>query len=151
MAPWIRENVMDNEFFNDIKMLKEKGCIIKILFGYRGHKKEDNSITNAEELLAELKRNNALGYATQEEVVRIANEMYNIIGQENFIYAPPTHAKVVIIDDGYMCIGSHNWLSNAGKTDERERAKEATRLTTNKYTINYAKEQLFGIENQNKN
>lgn len=151
MAPWIRENVMDNEFFNDIKMLKEKGCIIKILFGYRGHKKEDNSIINAEELLAELKRNNALGYATQEEIVRIANEMYNIIGQENFIYAPPTHAKVVIIDDIYMCIGSHNWLSNAGKTCERERAKEATRLTTNKYTINYAKEQLFGIENQNKN
>ena len=146
MSPWIRENVMNDEFFNDIKMLKENGGIIKILFGYKGHKKEEKNITNAEELLMELKRNNALGYATQEEVVKIANEMYNIIGKENFIYAPPTHAKVIIIDDKYMCIGSHNWLSNAGKTDERERAKEATRLTTSKYTIDYVKEKLFGIE-----
>ncbi len=143
MAPWIRENVINDEFLNNIKKLKEKNCIIRIVFGY---KNGNSNINNAHELAIELKRTNSLGFASQEEAERIIEQMYEIIGKENFIYAPPTHAKIIIIDNKYMGIGSHNWLSNSGKTNEKQRAKEATRLTTNQYAIEYAKEQFFGIK-----
>ena len=73
----------------------------------------------------------------------IANKMYENIGKESFIYAPPTHAKILIIDNKYMCIGSHNWLSNAGKTNEAERKKEVSRLTTSPKAIEYVKEKIF--------
>lgn len=140
MAPWIRENVLNEEFLKDIRKLKEKNCTIKIIFGYKNGNK---NISNAKELAMELKRTHSLGYSSQEEVEKIAEEMYQIIGKENFVYNPPTHAKVLIIDDKYMCIGSHNWLSNAGKTNDKERAKEGTRVTTSKYAIDYAKEEFF--------
>lgn len=140
MSPWIKDNVMNEEFFNDIRNLKDSNCTVKILFGY---KKGNKNISNEKELAMELKRTNSLGFATQEVIEKIAKEMYQIIGKDNFVYNPPTHAKVLIIDDKYMCIGSHNWLSNAGKTNEQERAKEGTRITTSKSAIEYAKNNFF--------
>lgn len=140
MSPFIRTNVINNEFLEDIRKLKEKDCKIKIIFGY---KKGNKNVSNEKELARELKITNSLGFATQEEVEKIAKEMYKIIGRENFIYAPPTHAKILIIDNKYMCIGSHNWLSNAGKQNDSERQKEATRITTSEYAMDYAKEEFF--------
>ena len=140
MSPWIRKNVIDEEFIENIKKLKEKKCKIKIVFGY---KKGNKKISSAKELGEELKKTNSLGYSTKEEIEEIAEEMYKIIGKENFVYNPPTHAKILIIDDRYMCIGSHNWLSNAGKTEEQNRAKEGTKITTSKNAIYYAKEKFF--------
>ena len=63
------------------------------------------------------------------------------------VYAPPIHAKILIIDNKYMCIGSHNWLSNAGKTNEKQRAIEGTKITTNKESIDYVKEEYFKLSN----
>lgn len=140
MSPWIKDNVMNEEFFKDIRNLKDNNCIVKILFGY---KKGNKDIFNEKELAMELKRTNSLGFATQEVVESIARRMYQIIGKDNFVYNPPIHAKVLIIDDKYMCIGSHNWLSNAGKTSEQQRAKESTRITTSKSAIEYAKNSFF--------
>lgn len=140
MSPWIKDNVMNEEFLKDVRKLKEKNCIVKIVFGY---KKGNKNISGEKELAMELKRTDSLGYATEEVVGKIAKEMYQIIGKENFIYNPPTHAKVLIIDDKYMCIGSHNWLSNAGKTNEQERPKEGTKITTSKSAIEYVKKEFF--------
>lgn len=140
MTPWIRENVMNEEFIEEIKKLKENNCTIKIGFGYKNGNK---NITSAKDLALELERVKSLGYAKKEEVEKIIEKMYNIIGKENFVYVPPTHAKVLIIDNKYMCIGSHNWLSNSGKTKEKYRALETTIITTSIYSIEYAKEVFF--------
>lgn len=140
VSPWIGRNVINEEFFNHIGELKQKDGGIKVVFGYRNGNKNTST---ASELANELERTHSLGYATQEEVEKIIEEMYEKIGKENLIYDPPTHAKILIIDHEYMTIGSHNWLSNAGKTNEQGRAKEATIITTSKYTIDYVIEEFF--------
>ena len=140
MSPWLRKNVIDEEFLNDIKKLKENNCIIKIVYGF---KKIDANTSNVEELVTNLENSKALGYASKEEVIEILEKMYKIIGKENFIYNGPTHAKIFIIDGKYMFIGSHNWLSNAGRTKESGRALEGSIITTNKSSINYTREQFF--------
>ena len=140
MSPWYASNVINEEFLENIKRLKENDCKIKILFGY---KKGNKDVASAKELASELKRTYSLGFITEEEAREIADKMYEIIGRENFVYAPPTHAKALIIDDKYMCIGSHNWLSNAGRTNEKYKAKETSVITTSKASILYVKEELF--------
>ena len=50
---------------------------------------------------------------------------------------------MLIVDDEYMFMGSHNWLSNAGKTEEKKRAIEGTIITTSSDSISYTKEELF--------
>ena len=140
MSPWIRDNVMDEKFINEIKRLKENNCKIKIIFGYKNGNKNVNS---PEEIVNELVRTKSLGFAKEETVRKIANELYNLLGKENFVYAPPTHAKIVIVDEKYMFMGSHNWLSNAGKMEEKNRAKEGTIITTSKEAISYTKEKFF--------
>ena len=140
VSPWIGRNVINDEFFNRIGELKQKNGGIKVVFGYRNGNKNTST---ASELANELERTHSLGYARPEEVEKMIEEMYEKIGKENFIYDPPTHAKILIIDREYMMIGSHNWLSNAGKTNEQGRAKEATIITTSKYTIDYIIEDFF--------
>lgn len=140
MSPWIRDNVIDEKFINEIKRLKENNCKIKIIFGYKNGNKNVNS---PDEIVNELVRTNSLGFAKEATVRKIANELYNLLGKENFVYAPPTHAKIVIVDEKYMFMGSHNWLSNAGKMEEKNRAKEGTIITTSKEAISYTKEKFF--------
>lgn len=140
MSPWIRENVINEEFLCEIKRLKEGKCKVKIVFGY---KNGNRNVNGPDEIVNELIRTKSLGFAQEESVRKIANELYHLLGKENFIYAPPTHAKVVIVDEKYMFMGSHNWLSNAGKTDENNRALEGTRITTSKDAIGYTKEKFF--------
>ena len=140
MSPWYKENVINDSFIESIKKLQTKGGTIRINFGYN---KGNKNVTNAKELADELSKTRSLGFTSKEMAEEIANKMYENIGKENFVYAPPTHAKIVIIDNQYMCIGSHNWLSNAGKTNESERKKEVSRLTTSKKAIEYVKEKIF--------
>ena len=143
MSPWLMDNVINEDFLKEIQRLKENKCIVKIVFGY---KKGQTQISNAEELVDELEKTNSLGYATKKSILYIAQKLYKILGKENFIYAPPIHAKIVIVDNKYMFIGSHNWLSNAGKTEERLRAIEGTKITTSKESITYVKENIFNCK-----
>ena len=119
MSPWLRKNVINEELMNEIKRLK------------------------ANEIANELMKRDSLGYAKPEEVKEIVSELYNLLGKENFVYYPPLHAKIIIVDDEYMFMGSHNWLSNAGKTEEKKRAIEGTIITTSSDSISYTKEELF--------
>lgn len=140
MSPWIRENVINEEFISELKRLKENNCKIKIVFGYKSGNK---NINGPDEIVNELVRTKSLGFEKEESVRKIAIELYNLLGKENFVYSPPTHAKVVIVDEKYMFMGSHNWLSNAGKMVEKNRAKEGTVITTSRDAIIYTKEEFF--------
>ena len=134
------ENVINEEFINEIKKLKENNCKVKIVFGYKSGNRNVNS---PDEIVNELVRTRSLGFAKEESVRKIVGELYNLLGKENFVYAPPTHAKTIIVDEKYMFMGSHNWLSNAGKMIEKDRAKEGTIITTSKDAIAYTKEEFF--------
>ena len=140
MSPWIMENVINEEFISEVKRLKENNCKIKIMFGY---KSGNIDVNGPDEILQELVRTKSLGFAKEASARKIINELYYLLGKENFIYAPPTHAKVVIVDEKYLFMGSHNWLSNAGKMSEKVRAKEGTVITTSKDAISYTKEKFF--------
>ena len=140
MSPWLRKNVINEEFMNEIKRLKANGCHVKIIFGYKNGNK---NVNGPDEIANELMKRDSLGYAKPEEVKEIVSELYNLLGKENFVYYPPLHAKIIIVDDEYMFMGSHNWLSNAGKTEEKKRAIEGTIITTSSDSISYTKEELF--------
>ena len=127
-------------FMNEIKRLKANGCHVKIIFGYKNGNK---NVNGPDEIANELMKRDSLGYAKPEEVKEIVSELYNLLGKENFVYYPPLHAKIIIVDDEYMFMGSHNWLSNAGKTEEKKRAIEGTIITTSSDSISYTKEELF--------
>ena len=135
-----RKNVINEEFMNEIKRLKANGCHVKIIFGYKNGNK---NVNGPDEIANELMKRDSLGYAKPEEVKEIVSELYNLLGKENFVYYPPLHAKIIIVDDEYMFMGSHNWLSNAGKTEEKKRAIEGTIITTSSDSISYTKEELF--------
>lgn len=140
MSPWLRKNVINEEFMNEIKRLKANGCHVKIIFGYKNGNK---NVNGPDEIANELMKRDSLGYAKPEEVKEIVSELYNLLGKENFVYYPPLHAKIIIVDDEYMFMGSHNWLSNAGKTEEKKRTIEGTIITTSSDSISYTKEELF--------
>lgn len=140
MAPWIRENVINKEFLDEIKRLKVNKCKVKIIFGY---KRGNRNVNTPDEIVKELVKTKSLGFAKEESVRKITNELYNLLGKENFVYAPPTHAKAIIVDEKYMFMGSHNWLSNTGKMEEKDRAREGTVITTSRDAISYTKEELF--------
>ena len=129
-----------NQISNEIKRLKANGCHVKIIFGYKNGNK---NVNGPDEIANELMKRDSMGYAKPEEVKEIVSELYNLLGKENFVYYPPLHAKIIIVDDEYMFMGSHNWLSNAGKTEEKKRAIEGTIITTSSDSISYTKEELF--------
>ena len=132
--------VTKQSFYEGIKRLKANGCHVKIIFGYKNGNK---NVNGPDEIANELMKRDSLGYAKPEEVKEIVSELYNLLGKENFVYYPPLHAKIIIVDDEYMFMGSHNWLSNAGKTEEKKRAIEGTIITTSSDSISYTKEELF--------
>ena len=98
MSPWLRKNVINEEFMNEIKRLKANGCHVKIIFGYKNGNK---NVNGPDEIANELMKRDSLGYAKPEEVKEIVSELYNLLGKENFVYYPPLHAKIII---GYLML-----------------------------------------------
>ena len=55
MSPWLRKNVINEEFMNEIKRLKANGCHVKIIFGYKnGNKNVNGPDEIANELMKKL-------------------------------------------------------------------------------------------------
>ncbi|WP_390905309.1 phospholipase D-like domain-containing protein [Paenibacillus melissococcoides] len=48
---------------------------------------------------------------------------------------PPLHSKVLLIDNKILFIGSHNWLSNQGKSTR----EEISYLITDRQAIAYVR------------
>jgi phosphatidylserine/phosphatidylglycerophosphate/cardiolipin synthase-like enzyme len=71
-------------------------------------------------------------------------ELRIILGS-GLVYKPPLHTKALIIDDEFMIIGSHNWMSNTGQgTDSKD---EISCIITDKDMIDYVKGRYFSINN----
>lgn len=102
------------------------GIFVQIMFGYRAVK---CSLEDIEELV------NRDSYWRKEEAVIAIRSLSEILG-ENLKYVPPSHIKLLLVDDSYLLIGSLNWLYNSGRSAQ----KEISCLITNPETIQYVKE-----------
>ena len=54
-------------------------------------------------------------------------------------YDPPSHVKLLLVDEQYLFIGSLNWLYNSGESEQRE----ISCLITNPDTIAYVREKYL--------
>lgn len=102
ISPWIRDSVLNQGRLDKIKCLVERGVEVFIGYGLGdddkpGRDKGDDAIK-------------FLGQLAQ----RHSNLRFHELGD--------THAKILLVDDSYVVIGSFNWLSFEGsaKRDFRE-------------------------------
>lgn len=125
MSPWIGHNVVTDKMLETIQNRLKQGIKIHIIFGYKAKK---CSLDDIEELVRQ-----DIPWR-HEDTVKVIRSLLEILG-ENLEYLPPSHVKLLLIDDKYLFIGSLNWLFNSGKTNQ----KEISCLITNEYTIEYVK------------
>lgn len=129
ISPWIGGNVVTQEMLDTMEKKQESGISIYITFGYRSKK---DSLFNIDELV---QNDVPWGQKDSAEKIRL---LLALLG-DKLKYAPPSHVKLLLVDDKYLFIGSLNWLFNAGKTQQRE----ISCLITNPDMINYVKEKYF--------
>lgn len=132
-APWVTKNVVDDDFMNLIQNKRKQQVKVKITYGYSKIKKKAEQI---EEIAKREKRN----IDSEKEYLEVLKQLNNCL-KEDLVYHPPIHSKILLVDEQYLWIGSHNWLSNAGKS--RMETSEISNLTTDKEQIEYIKEKYF--------
>ena len=143
-SPWINNNVINDSVLALFESNIEKGRDIKINYGYKKIKDDTQS---TDKIVESLSAQNGLGYTKKEDMEQLLKRLKDILGN-NLISGTPSHKKILIVDDYYLLIGSHNWLSNAGKTPVNQRAEEISIVSTNQETIQYLKNRYFkGSEN----
>ncbi|WP_273319349.1 AAA domain-containing protein [Vallitalea guaymasensis] len=111
-SPWINRVVAKNGFIEKIQSYVETGKKYKIFFG---NKKSKYTLSSREEIrrIVEKDSINANNDNKIEDEVEMIMSIQSVIG-EDLVYKPPMHSKFLIINDQYMVIGSHNWLSKNG-------------------------------------
>jgi len=116
VSPWIRSNVVNNEFLRDLSGSLAKGLSFKVGYGYR-----------------------TLRYKNNDKVFdqaygdRVAIQQLKSLINGDLKEISPTHVKALIVNENEMLIGSHNWLSNPGTN----KIDEFSYVVTNQETINY--------------
>lgn len=129
ISPWIGANVVNREFLDVLKSRVSNGVKCSISFGYKQSTLTLDCIQQIVELDMPWEK---------EAAVHAITALYEILG-ERLVYRPPTHVKLLLIDDAYLFVGSLNWLMNSGKTN----TSESSCLITNRDTINYVKKRYI--------
>lgn len=131
VSPWFTKHVLSDEFIKSIESynLKHRYAII---FGYMNSK---DTLKTDDEIKSIIKRDNRYVKAEDldTEVERVKN-LKRILGT-NLIYQPPLHTKALIVDDEFLLIGSHNWLSKKGEI--KGSREEMTVVITDRGMIDY--------------
>jgi phosphatidylserine/phosphatidylglycerophosphate/cardiolipin synthase-like enzyme len=131
VSPWITKAVVNDEFIQLIKQKVISDNKFLLCFGYN---KTKYTLENIEKIVDV---DNFGDKAGSMESIKKLKETLN----ENLKYSPPIHTKALIIDDEFMLIGSHNWLSNSGS---RKNAKdEISCVLVDKEMIEYVKRRYF--------
>lgn len=118
VCPWVTKSVIKDEFIENIKNFKAAKKDYNIVFGYKNSK---DTLNSDEEISSIIKRDNQFAYGKNLELeMKQLVHLKEVMG-ENLIYRPPLHTKALIVDNEYLLIGSHNWLSKQGqKKGDRE-------------------------------
>jgi hypothetical protein len=101
IAPWIRFEVVDDEFVGELRKLLERGVELWIGYGIR----EDRTPDRKNKKKAELDR---LAEIKVEELAAEYPKLFRLR------YFGDTHAKVLICDTRFAIVTSFNWLSFRG-------------------------------------
>lgn len=124
ISPWISDYVVNEEFLKIINTQVKKATDVKIFFGHKGKKR--SSKTEIEEIVK-----NDMPW-NKDGALKAITALSNLLN-DNLIHNPPSHIKMLLIDNTYLFIGSLNWLMNSGRTQQ----KEISCLVTDKSSIDY--------------
>ncbi len=118
VCPWVTKSVIKDEFIENLKNFKAAKKDYNIIFGYKNSK---DTLNTDEEIRSIIKRDNQFAYDKNLELeMKQLLNLKEVMG-EKLMYRPPLHSKVLIVDNEYLLIGSHNWLSKQGqKKGDRE-------------------------------
>lgn len=106
VSPWIRANVVDQDFVKRLAACLERGVEVTIAYGIgRRDQRERPADVTARESLAAL-----------------AKAFPNF----RFVRKGDTHAKVLLVDDSFFVTTSFNWLSFRGDPKQPMREEEGT-------------------------
>ncbi|WP_179281562.1 AAA domain-containing protein [Paenibacillus sp. VTT E-133280] len=134
-SPWIMPYVVNEEFIDIVEAAMAKSVEIRIGFGYRGGKGIDihdiNSIVMKD-----------YAFGRKSDIELSISKLKEVMG-EALQYIPPIHSKILLVDDKYLFIGSHNWLSKIGKVSKRD---EVSCLIVEDSMIQYLKERYIHIK-----
>ncbi len=118
VCPWVTKSVIKDEFIENIKNFKAAKKDYNIVFGYKNSK---DTLNSDEEISSIIKRDNQFAYGKNLELEMKQLVYLKEVMGENLKYRPPLHTKALIVDNEYLLIGSHNWLSKQGqKKGDRE-------------------------------
>ncbi|MCT4566574.1 MAG: AAA domain-containing protein [Maledivibacter sp.] len=111
-SPWITRVVAKDNFIENIEKYVKKGKKYKVFFG---NKKSTYNLSSREEIKKIVEKDSR--YATTDpkidDEVEMIMSIQRAIGKD-LVYKPPMHIKVLIINNRYLVIGSHNWLCKNG-------------------------------------
>ncbi|OPX42466.1 viral (superfamily 1) RNA helicase [Ruminiclostridium hungatei] len=131
VSPWITKSVVNDEMINIIKQKVIDDNKFLICFGYH---KTNYTLEQVDKIV---EKDN---FGDNAGSMYAINKLKEVL-KEDLKYIPPIHTKALIIDDEFMLIGSHNWLSNSGS---RNNAKdEISCVVVNKEMIEYVKRRYF--------
>ncbi|MBY8913762.1 hypothetical protein KY305_13540 [Bacillus sp. YC2] len=135
ISPWITNYVVNGEFFTLLHETLNRGVKVKVMFGFE----ETGLSLDKLGKIVDIDNKNA-----NQGTKKALEYLYHTLGNQ-LIYCPPLHTKLILIDDGFLIIGSHNWLSNNGQ----KRAKdEVSCILTNPQYIHYIKEHYLAKKNK---
>ena len=106
---WVTDYSVNDDFRSRLKKCLNRGVDIIIAWGYRKSKSisfNERHFNNAEKAIREL-----------QEWTSLNNTKGTL---ETFYF--PNHSKILICDTSYAIMGSFNWLSNSGGSENEERS-----------------------------
>ncbi|QOS80575.1 hypothetical protein JNUCC31_06635 [Paenibacillus sp. JNUCC31] len=133
-SPWIMSSVVNDEFVELVQTALSKQVEVKIGFGYKGGK-----AVGLDHIPGIVEKDNSFG-GNDKIVISISN-LKDVMG-ESLQYIPPIHSKILLVDDRYLFLGSHNWLSKSGKN----KRDEVSCLVTDDRMIQYLKERYVRLK-----
>lgn len=133
VSPWINNFVVDNEFIELLTKALERDVDIKICFGYN---KTSFSVKNDLNKIVNQDYSNSYKDKIADCIFKLS-ELLN----EDLVYNPPLHTKLLLIDEEFLFVGSHNWLSNNGAAKPQK--DEMSCLKTDNSSINYVRERYL--------
>ena len=129
ISPWIGRNVVTDDFLALVDEKLRAQVPVHITFGHRAVN------CSLEDIDALVEKDVPWNKAGAAEAIRALKTQL----EDRLRYLPPSHVKLLLIDDKYLFIGSLNWLYNSGKTEQ----KELSCLVTNSETVRYVKERFL--------
>lgn len=135
-SPWISNYVVEDRFVELVSDAVKSKVKLNICFGYQGKKGTLDNQENIEEVLI------ANGGFCRD-IKETAKAIFYLKEQlgVNIIHFPPIHTKLLLVDDRYMFIGSHNWLQNSGRGTNQY--KEMSCLVTSNDSIMFVKDRYI--------